>query len=218
MSFSTKIFVGSAGLALWLFIFGFVLFANLAMREPTESAVQAGGIVVLTGEGLRLKEGARLLKAGRARQMLISGVNPKIREKDLRKLTGLQSGNFACCVELGYQALNTTGNADETLAWVRARSLDSVIVVTASYHMPRSLAELARVLPSTRLIPHPVLPRKLRGQTWWLSAFSTRVLLSEYLKFLPSVARLGAARVLEAWNKKAVAKGDVRNPLTSNVH
>ena len=118
------------------------------------------------------------------------------------KLSGLDEPDFDCCVDLGYAALDTIGNADETRAWAEARNYESLIVVTASYHMPRSLAELARVLPGTKLIAHPVMPKSFRQEVWWLHVRTTRTLVSEYLKFLPSAARYGVARLLGPWDDR----------------
>ena len=102
----------------------------------------ADGIVVLTGGDFRILEGARLLQEGRATRMLISGVDAKTSRDDLLKLSGLPPTTFNCCVDLGYFAQNTVGNAEETRAWAQSRKLGRLIVVTSSYHMPRSLAEL----------------------------------------------------------------------------
>ncbi len=210
MSLSMKWFAGIAGLVVAALILGFMLFANHVTREPVPVTTRADGIVVLTGEGLRIKEGVRLLNEGRADKLLISGVNPKISAAQLGRLTGLSETQFNCCVTLGYQALTTLGNASETLTWARAKNLDSLIIVTSSYHMPRSLAELSLAMPQTRLIPHEVLPDKFRNRVWWLHLDVVHVLASEYLKFLPSVARLGAKRASQGWNTASHA--DDRTP------
>jgi hypothetical protein len=41
---------------------------------------------------------------------------------------------------------------------------------------------------------------------WWLNASVTRVLLSEYLKFLPSVAHLTVARLLGRGESSSLAE------------
>ena len=105
---------------------------------------------MLTGEGRRIAEGARLLEEGRAERMLISGVFRRTGKKALLDISGLPEDKFDCCVDVGYAALDTAGNANETRAWAASRGYDSLIVVTASYHMPRSLAELSLALPATR--------------------------------------------------------------------
>lgn len=191
--------IAFAGSVLALAVFGFVLFANAVMREPEVKDVRADGIVVLTGGQVRIAEAARLLEDGRGQRLLISGVNQKIGRSSLIKISGLDEKIFACCVDLGYAALNTVGNAEETRRWAEALGYQRLIVVTASYHMPRSLAELARAMPGIELVPHPVAPEGLRRKVWWLDATAARLLASEYLKFLPAALRLAVARGLSPW-------------------
>ena len=51
---------------------------------------------------------------------------------------------FDCCADLGFMAADTHGNAQETADWARAHRYKSLIVVTANYHMPRSLTRILR--------------------------------------------------------------------------
>ena len=148
------------GVLLALFVFGFVLFAANIMRDPVPTEETADGIIVLTGGDYRITEGAKLLHDHRAERLLISGVNAKTSRDDLIKLSGLDIGTFNCCVDLGYSAQDTIGNAEEARTWVSGRKVHRLIVVTSSYHMPRSLAELALVLPDVTLIAHPVVPTR----------------------------------------------------------
>ncbi len=215
MSPSKKILIWGTGIGVWLFVCGFVLFANSVTREPRISESKADGIVVLTGEGVRLKEGARLFSEGRASRLLITGVNKKTRQRDITRLTGIGEDQFACCVDLGYQALNTTGNAGETRAWVRAYKVKNLIVVTSSYHMPRSLAELSRELPKVNFIPHAVLPSRFKERAWWLHYDSARILLSEYVKFLFARTRLAATRAVNNWNGNSVASSVGPSPISN---
>ena len=61
-------------------------------------------------------------------------------------------------------------------------------------HVPFPLAnELALALG---LVPFAVTPRRFPEEAWWLHTATTRVLLSEYLKFLPAIGRLTAQRVI----------------------
>ena len=198
-----RVGVAAAGLCAALFVFGFVLFAASVMRLPPPVTQNADGIIVLTGGDFRISEGARLLQERRADRMLISGVNAKASRDDLIKLSGLATPAFDCCVELGYAAQDTVGNAEEARMWVQARGLTRLIIVTSSYHMPRSLAELAIALPEAQLIPHAVVPLKFRDRAWWLHAGAARILLSEYVKFLPVAARLGVMRHVRPWLSRA---------------
>jgi uncharacterized SAM-binding protein YcdF (DUF218 family) len=193
------------GAAFALLAVGFVLFATVVMRQPVPADPHADGIVVLTGESRRIAEGARLLQEGRAERMLISGVFPRTGKQALMRISKLPEDKFDCCVDLGYAALDTAGNASEARTWAVARRYNTLIVVTASYHMPRSLAELSLALPATRLIPHPVMPKGFPVRHWWLNPSVTRVLLSEYIKFLPSLAHVSLARALRRSDDSSVA-------------
>ena len=187
--------IGTVGLGAWLFVLGFLVFAGVATRAPHTSEHAADAIVVLTGTEQRLVEGARLLSEGRADRMLVSGVNGKTRPQDVQRLTRLDAERFNCCVDLGYQAQSTVGNAEETRDWARRRGYRTLVVVTSSYHMPRSLAELTLAMPEARLSPHPVAPKSPRKWPWWLDVGSTRTLLAEYVKFIPVAARLTVTRL-----------------------
>lgn len=212
MTATMRTMIGAAGLTAWLLVFGFVMFATAVMRERKDTVSRADGIVVLTGGETRIHEGARLLRDGRGARLLISGVNKIASRDEVLKLSGLSEQEFDCCVDLGYRALDTVGNADETRAWASALGYDRLIVVTASYHMPRSMAELSRALPGVELIPHPVVPKSFRQEAWWLHPGTTRTLVGEYLKFLPSAARYGVARLVSPWQGSSVAGSGAGEP------
>jgi uncharacterized SAM-binding protein YcdF (DUF218 family) len=194
----------AAAVALVAFAAGFVLFARaVAGFVPGPAPPRADAIVVLTGGELRLLAGARLLKEGRGARLLISGVNPQTTQADLQRLSGLPERLFAARVDIDY-AHTTSGNADETSAWARTKGYRRLIIVTSNYHMLRSLTELGRAMPGVVLIPHPVAPSRLNTRQWWRDAYTLRVLLGEYMKFLPSAARYGLARLL-GWEGSAIA-------------
>jgi uncharacterized SAM-binding protein YcdF (DUF218 family) len=197
--------IGAAAVAgLLAFAAGFAMFARaVAGYEPDAPQQRADAIVVLTGGELRLRAGARLLDEGRGARLLISGVNPQTSRHDLKRLSGLSERLFAARVDVDY-AHTTSGNADETRAWAKAKGYTRLIIVTSSYHMPRSLTELGRAMPDVDLVPHAVVPNRLKAGRWWTDPFTTRVLLAEYVKFLPSAARYGLARLLR-WEGSAVA-------------
>jgi len=176
-------------------ILGFFVFATFVTRSPQKIIEQADGIVVLTGGSERLGEAARLLREGHAKWLLISGVNKNTSKSDISELLDLDPKLFACCVTLGYKAQNTKGNAIETRSWQHAKKFKSLIVVTASYHMPRSLVELSLRMPDVKLIPHSVTPRRFRHKPWWLHSSNAQLLAYEYVKFLPSAAQLTVSRI-----------------------
>lgn len=205
MSRWLKAVTALTAVVLWAGVFGFVLFAANVMRAPVAASERADGIVVLTGGQSRIKEAARLLTEGYGARLLISGVNTRTGEAELIRLTGLDARTFGCCVDLGYTALNTIGNASETQTWANAHQYRSLVVVTSNYHMPRTLVELSRTLPNVRLIPHVVTPATFDTDAWWLSPVTMRNLVAEYVKFLPSAARFALHRVVTPFDNGSIA-------------
>ena len=164
-------------LLLWLA--GFAWFLRAVEREAAP-VPQADGIVALTGGAVRVEMALRLLAEGRARVALVSGVGGAAEFAALARRAGVDP-DLGARVTLGRAAQSTRGNASETASWARANAVHSLIVVTAFYHMPRALAELARTLPEVRLLPVPVTP----GASW-------RLLAGEYTKFLAAELGLSA--------------------------
>lgn len=205
MKTASRALVTLTAIAAAMFAFGFVLFATTVMRDPVGDWSKADGIVVLTGGDNRIVAGVKLLSEGRGKRLLISGVNRKTRREDIQRISGLDVRSFTCCVDLGYEALDTVGNADETRTWANSNGYKRLLVVTSSYHMPRSLAELALAMPGVELLPHAVTPRSFPDGGWWLNVATTRLLLSEYLKYLPAIARLTTQRMLGWREDHAVA-------------
>jgi len=185
-----------AGLAsVALFTAGLLLFASRIDKAPPNGNLRADAIVVLTGGDSRVKEAVRLLAAGRGKRLLISGVHPQTTTAMLRRVNPEAERLFDCCIDLDRNARNTIGNADETRRWAAERGFRSVIVVTSSYHMPRGLVELRRALPDLELIPYPVVPPRLRLDAWWTHPGTFRLVASEFVKYLASVARCTGVRV-----------------------
>lgn len=169
---------------------GFLWFLWLVPTEEVALDRNADGIVVLTGGASRVTDALDLLAEGRGKRLLITGVNPTTRYTEIARMSRRYEYLVACCVDLDYSAVNTVGNAVETRRWVTARGFASLIVVTSNYHMPRTLAELARQLPETTLIPFPVVADKQRAERWWADPLAARLMISEYLKYMYAQLRM----------------------------
>ena len=72
---------------------------------------------------------------------------------------------------------------------MRQEGFNSLRLVTASYHMPRSLLEFSRVMPEVRIIPHPVFPERVKQERWWASPGTASLIVAEYQKYLLALAR-----------------------------
>jgi uncharacterized SAM-binding protein YcdF (DUF218 family) len=176
------------------FIAGFITFAVSTTNALETEAPRADAIVVVTGGEDRISAALGLLRERSGRRLLISGVNPRTSAAAIRDQTGERLQLFECCVDIGREASDTIGNAEEARDWAVTHGYRSLIVVTSSYHMPRTLIEFSRAMPERAFVPHPVLSRHMRDRSWWQHPGSLRLLLSEYVKFIASAARLGWAR------------------------
>jgi uncharacterized SAM-binding protein YcdF (DUF218 family) len=183
------LFAVLAVVAVWFL--GLLIFAAQVQHErPPAPAPTADGVVALTGASdARIAEAVDLVAQGRARRMLVSGVNASVTREQLRLALGVAHPVYDCCVELGYQAEDTIGNAREIADWARRNGFHSLIVVTSDYHMPRSLMEIRGALPGVKLVPYPVATPSLDAPHWWRSATGARRMTVEYCKFLIVAAR-----------------------------
>ena len=105
---------------------GLLAFAARVDRStPAADPPAADGIVALTGgSGERIAAGAAACwRPARPSGMLISGVSRHVTRGELQTITGAAKPLFDCCVDLGFQAANTLGNARETADWARAQGL-----------------------------------------------------------------------------------------------
>jgi uncharacterized SAM-binding protein YcdF (DUF218 family) len=193
---SVRLLFDAVILLLVMLIIGFIVFANSVDRERREPAYAADGIAVLTGGVARIDEAMKLLAKRKAKRVLITGVNRSTSKEELQRLATQGGQYFACCVDIDKEARNTIDNATETAQWAALHEYGSIIVVTSNYHMPRALAELARVLPGVALVPYPVVDNNVHLERWWTFPGTTRLLLSEYLKYLPALGRLGATKLV----------------------
>lgn len=178
-----------------LLLAGLVGFVHVVSNQAPTGSERADAIVVLTGGELRIQAGMRLLAEKRGSRLLISGVNrANSRAVVLRRLGSTDDTLLSCCIDIGYSAHDTVGNADETFAWAANHRYKSLLVVTSNYHMPRSLLELSRVLPGVHLVPYPVISPNARLESWWQHPGTARLIVSEYLKLIPAMARLVLSR------------------------
>lgn len=172
-----------------LFFGGFLYFADMVTSLTAPPDIRADAIVVLTGGSQRLNQALDLLAKGAGERLLISGVHKATTAAQIRNMTQSPNSIFRCCVDIGYEAKDTVGNATEAVAWIRDHGYRRILVVTNNYHMPRSLIELRRADPQTEFVPYPVVNSDLRSRNWFADPQTLRVMLSEYGKILATGIR-----------------------------
>jgi uncharacterized SAM-binding protein YcdF (DUF218 family) len=172
------------------FLIGFSVFAEriARMKTPVDIA-PAQAIVALTGGQSRLERSLELLANHKGSRLLISGVNVETSKTDLSRAMGANQSLFECCIDIGYQAQDTVGNANETVEWLEKNKFTSVILVTNNYHMPRSVLEIRRIDRNIDVRPFPVVNTDLTNGKWMLKKDTVRVLLAEYIKYLGAKMR-----------------------------
>lgn len=168
---------------------GFLAFMVNLPDAPEVRSDDSDAIVVLTGGSQRVAEAIRLLAAGEGERLLVTGVHQDVRLAELAALlpadiaTDEAAAAIDCCIDLGYEADDTAGNARETAAWMRDHDFTSLRLVTADYHMPRSLFLFRCAMPDVTIVAHPVFPSAAAGRGWFENADTFDIAAGEYVKY-----------------------------------
>ena len=191
-------FVTAVVIAALVWLVGLFAFADRVRGlTPAGEPARADGIVALTGPSSeRLYAAMRLMEQDKGDRLLVSGVNPEVRREELRALLPGSNRLYDCCVDLGFDAQDTMGNAQEIAAWSRAKGFDSLIVVTSDYHLPRSLLEIRGADRSLRLQGYAVSTPQLDTTRRWREEASGRRMMLEYNKYLAVLVREGVLRLI----------------------
>ena len=184
-----------AGIFLFgIWAIGLVRFANDIPVDVADKTSRTDAIVVLTGGSGRLNEGLDLLSRNLAERLFVSGVYRGLDVQKLLRLARRQPKDLEARIGIG-NAVNTTGNALETAAWADKSKVRSVRLVTAAYHMPRSLLEFRHAMPEVKIVPHPVFPEHVKQQEWWAWPGTANLMISEFNKFLMAWVRQRSDRL-----------------------
>jgi len=136
---------------------GFLWFA-VALPKPVSEAVTTDAVIVVTGGPGRIARGLEVLDKGLADTMLVSGVDPEVRPVEFAAEFGVSPAEMACCVTLGFAAVDTRSNAAETAKWVAQKEVRSLRLVTTDWHMRRAAGELDRALPNHVTVIRDAVP------------------------------------------------------------
>ena len=157
-----------------VWVIGFLWF-TVALPDPADD-VETDAVIVPTGAAGRIAQGLAVLEAGLADSMLVTGVDRNVTADEFAAEFEVDERTMACCVTLGFAAVDTRSNAAETAQWVESQGVTSLRLVTTDWHMKRAAGELARKLPENVTVVRDAVP----------SAPSLPSLLLEYHKLLAS--------------------------------
>ena len=177
-----------------IWLAGLMAFAGRVQQStPAPDPEPADGVVALTGANAigRISAAIDLLQDNMGKRLLISGVNRDASREDVRSASKASRRLYDCCVDLGFTAADTVGNARETADWAHSMRFRKLIVVTADYHMPRAMLELRAVMrePQFELQTYAVPTPALKARRWWRSPKSARLMVVEYCKYLAILGR-----------------------------
>jgi uncharacterized SAM-binding protein YcdF (DUF218 family) len=142
--------------ALLLWVAGFMVFA-LFLPQPAADTISTDGIVVMTGGRGRVERGLTLLGEKRARRLLVSGVDRRVRPHELAHQFKAPAALVDCCVDLGHESVDTRSNAEEAAGWIARHHYRSIRLVTSDWHMARARHDLeAMTGDDLRIVPDAV--------------------------------------------------------------
>ena len=145
---------------------GFIAFALLLARPA--GAVRSQAVVVLTGGAKRVDRGLEVLRQGWAPQLFVSGVDREVKPGEFAAQFKVSPAQMACCVTLGFAAIDTETNARETAIWMGENHLTTIRLVTSDWHMRRAVLELRDAVPDGVTIIEDAVPTKPTMRTLFL--------------------------------------------------
>ena len=163
-----------ASILLLLYLLGFVLFAFTLGQPAGADVAPTDAAVVLTGGSGRLEHGIDVLRHHKARRLLIAGVDPSVRKRDLAQRIRGSGALLNCCVDLGSESVDTRSNAEEAGRWLAKYHFRSLRLITSDWHMRRARYEFDRVLGGK----YRIVPDAVRTEPSFVTLFS------EYNKYL----------------------------------
>ena len=138
--------------------------------------------IVLTGGNNRVKKSLKIFFQikNKNKNLFISGVGKGFNKETLKKLTQ-KNPNYNkiidCCIQIEGISRNTFSNAVESLKWVKSKKINSFVLLTNNYHMPRAMLEFKSIFKDINITPYVFTDE---NKIWWKKKINY---ISEYLKY-----------------------------------
>jgi uncharacterized SAM-binding protein YcdF (DUF218 family) len=180
--------ITALGLLAMLWLAGLIWFAQDTATMPQDmpplATAPTDAAVALTGGSERIGAGIALLQAGVVKKLFISGVHQDTGAADILNGMNVSTDLLVCCINLGKTAIDTVGNAAETATWMERENFNSLRLVTAHYHLRRSLLLFHAAMPDVTIFPYAVAPDNVPLDHWWRRRGTANLLVTEYNKLL----------------------------------
>lgn len=161
--------------------------ASTREYRPIGAGAGADAIVVLTGGRGRTDEGLALLRKGRAKLLILSGVHQDadLDSIFLKRVNSVERGKIV----LEKRSGSTFENALEVRKLMEERGIDSMVLITSGYHIKRAHYTFTKVMPeSTRIEAYSVSTPNFDESRWWEGG-SFGLLAAEFVKYYWYMAR-----------------------------
>ncbi|HCU06130.1 MAG TPA: hypothetical protein DIC42_00895 [Holosporales bacterium] len=180
-----KVFQIFIFLVLGILVLKFLTFYHsIPAIQDIKAVEETDAIVVFTGGYERVKVAVDLFEKGKARLLFISGVSKKSTKSSVLKKSCANINDLSI-VYLG-SAENTQENAKEVAQWASTHNVQSIRLVTTTFHMPRALREIRLKAENLTVIPHPVAADKISNYAviyYYFSEFIKLILLEMGLEY-----------------------------------
>ena len=138
--------------------------------------------IVLTGGDNRVKKSLQIFFQIKSenKNLFISGVGKGFNKNTIKKLTQQKLNNeriIECCIQIEGISRNTFSNALESLKWVKSKGINSFVLLTNNYHMPRAMLEFKSIFKDIKITPYVFLDE---NKIWWKNKINY---ISEYFKY-----------------------------------
>ena len=145
--------------------------------------------IVLTGGDNRVKKSLKIFFQikNNNKNLFISGVGKGFDKKTLKKLTQENINNekiIECCIQIEGISRNTFSNAVESLKWVKSKKINSFVLLTNNYHMPRAMLEFKSIFNDIKITPYAFIDE---NKKWWKTKINY---ISEYFKYKLTYLRI----------------------------
>ena len=149
-------------------------------------------VLVLAGDPdyERTKTGARLVLSREARLLILTGGEPGPGDSaaSLRDVA-LAMGVPPPSIRMEQVSTSTHESLIAVRGILERERVRSLAVVTSPYHQRRASWAAKRTLPGVAVVNRPADPSAWRPEGWWKTAWSRRIVFSEYLKLAYYVLR-----------------------------